>query len=104
MNVISTPVLQSWLGQIPSVLISIAKFPMVAAVAVDAAKTAPRTDARLLTQKGVDKMGEDPVRIVPLMGIRRNAKPGVALMREQRQEAEAKKLAAQEAAAAAGKA
>jgi hypothetical protein len=42
---------------IPSVLISIAKSPIVAAVAADAAKTASRTAARLLTQKGVDKMG-----------------------------------------------
>ena len=61
---------------IPSVLISIAKSPMVAAVVVDAAKTASRTAARLLTQKGVDKIGEDPVGVVPPMRIRRVAKPG----------------------------
>ena len=60
---------------IPSVLISIAKSPMVAAVAVDAAKTASRTAARLLTQKGVDQMGEGPVRIVPPMRIRRPGQP-----------------------------
>ena len=69
---------------IPSVLISTAKSPMVAAVAVDAAKTASRTTARLLARKVADKMGgrsrgyrsadEDP----------EGREARVALMREQR--------------------
>ena len=84
---------------IPAVLIAAARAPVVGAIARAVATTTATTAARLLTQKGVNKIwirspgnrsgNEDPVE--------REAR--LALIREQTRAAEAEKLASEQSAA-----
>ena len=86
---------------IPAVLIAVAKTPVVGAIAKAAATMAATTAARLLTQKGVNKMGGRPRRDDSREEDPEEREARLSLLKSQREAAEAEKLAAEQAAVAA---
>ena len=86
--------------QIPAAIVAVVKAPIVAKIAFPAATTAATTAARLLTQKGVNRMGSRSSRNRSGDEDPEEREARLSLLKAQMQAAEAEKLAAEQAAAA----